>query len=127
MAGNLGLDAPILAALEAMLNELESHMLVTVLAPLRTDRRGWSELGMKRVNMDINPIWYRKLCAQNESKRKVRRGKMDTRIKRANVLATLRALVAGIQRSKYDGDWVRVAKERVATENRMARASCDPF
>jgi hypothetical protein len=97
--------------LEEMLNELESHMLVTILAPSK--RRDRQEHDQIRVNMDENPRWYRKLCANHPSSREVRRGKFDTRIKRANVLSTLRTLVKrGHSPSKYVDELTRIAKQR---------------
>lgn len=96
-------------ALTQLLNELESHMLVTVLAPSkRRDRR---DHDMIRVNMDENPGWYRRLCEKYPSSRRTRRGKHDTVIRRANVLSTLRVLSEGRKTpSKYAPDLLRIAQ-----------------
>lgn len=101
-------------ACELLLNELESHMLVVQLVPLNPNRRGWNEGGCKRVVADRPAKWYRELCARHASSRGVRRGKFDTRIKRANVLALLARLAAGRgTTSKYRDELVAVAKGRV--------------
>lgn len=103
-------------SLQLMLDQLESTMLQTCLAPLRTDRRGWSEYGMKRVNLSENPRWYKTLCSQHASSRGVRRGKFDTRVRRANVLSTLRRLIKGRAYAgcKYEGELRQIARRMAA-------------
>lgn len=93
-----------------MLNELDAHPLHTILAPSkRSDRR---EMDMIRVNDSVPPRWYREFCGRHESKRKTRRGKFDTRIKRANVLSTLRVLSEGRNTpSKYAAELKQIARE----------------
>jgi hypothetical protein len=89
--------------------ELESSPLVTVLVPSkRSDRR---ESDMIRVNVSQPPSWYRSLCGRHPSSRGVRRGRFDTRVKRANVLQLLDTLIRhGHSRSKYAGEILRVAR-----------------
>jgi hypothetical protein len=96
-------------AYEQILNELESHMLVTVLVPSkRSDRR---ESDMIRCNLSVPPTWFRRLCARYPSSRGVRRGKFDTVLRRANVLSLLRGLAAGrTVRSKYLADLAGIAE-----------------
>lgn len=98
--------------LTQMLNELECRMLVTILVPSkRSDRQEWDCI---RVNADVNPRWYRNFCSQHPSSREIRRGKFDTRIRRANILSTLRRLIAhGPQKSKYDAE-LRGIAQRIA-------------
>ncbi len=99
---------------EQLLNELESHRLEVMLVPLNPNRRGWNDGGMKRICCDQNPAWYRRLCAAHTSSRGIRRGKHDTKLKRANVLALLRRLSAGLDtRSKYRDEILQAAR-RVA-------------
>lgn len=88
--------------------ELEANPLVTILAPSkRSDRR---DHDMIRVNVSQPPRWYRRLCNRNPSSRGVRRGKFDTRIRRANVLSLLRTLLAtGHSRSKYAAEVLALA------------------
>lgn len=88
--------------IELMLEELESHQLMVVLAPSkRHDAREWD---MIRCLLDQNPLWYRQFCANHSSSRGVRRGKFDTRIKRANVLRALRQIIAGKPAGKYEDE-----------------------
>lgn len=95
---------------EEMLNELQSHQLVTILAPSkRHDRRDWD---MIRVNADENVKWYRKLCADHPSSRRVRRGKFDTKIRRANVLRQLELMIEGRYSGKYLDALQCIAKSR---------------
>jgi hypothetical protein len=89
-------------ALSLMLADLESHRLEVQLAPLNPRMRNYNEGGMKRVVVDIPPVWYRAMCRKHTSSRGTRRGKQDTKIRRANVLSTLRVLAAGRKSwSKY--------------------------
>ncbi len=96
-------------ALQQLLAELESHRLTTILAPSRRrDRRDWD---MLRVNVDVPPTWFRKFCNQHVSSRGVRRGKFDTKIRRANVLSVLTRLAEGKgSGSKYVEELRRIAR-----------------
>lgn len=96
-----------------MLAELESQQLRVELAPLNPNRRGWNEGGMKRVVTEYPPKWWRSMCGRHPSSRGVRRGKFDTRLRRAGILSILRRLAAGLHsRSKYAGELRRVAEGR---------------
>ncbi len=96
-------------AYEQMLAELESSKLEVVLAPSR--RRDRRESDMIRVAICVPPTWYRKLCGRHQSSRGYRRG-YDTKIKRENVLSTLRVLAAGRHTwSKYVPELRRIAGE----------------
>ena len=95
-----------------MLNQLEAHRLEVMLVPLNPKLRNWNEYGMKRVCADVPPRWYRALCREHLSSRGVRRGKPDTKIKRANVLSALNRLVSGAgYGGKYRDELVAVAKK----------------
>jgi hypothetical protein len=96
-------------AYEQMLNELEAHMLVTVLVPSkRSDRR---ESDMIRCNISVPPTWFRRMCARYPSSRGIRRGKFDSKLRRANVLSLLRGLATGRPvRSKYLADLAGIAE-----------------
>lgn len=95
---------------EQLLNELEASRLEVQLAPLNPRLRNYNEGGMKRVVVSVPPTWYRKLCREYPSSRGIRRGKFDTRIRRANVLSTLRVLSEGrTTPSKYVPDLGRIA------------------
>lgn len=97
--------------LEQMLNELQSHQLTTVLAPSkRSDRREWD---MIRVNMDINPAWYRRLCGRHPSQRGTRRGKFDTAIRRRRILEALELLAAGQHSKSIYADELRRIASRI--------------
>lgn len=99
---------------QLLLNQLESHQLHVMLVPLNPRMRNYNDGGMKRVLVDQNPIWYRRLCADHVSSRAIRRGKYDTRIRRQNILRVLRRLCANQQsRSKYAPELLRIAR-RVA-------------
>lgn len=95
--------------LELMLNELQSHQLVTVLVPqkIRTN-----EGGMIRVNQDINCEWYRKFCANHPSQRGVRRGKFDTAIRRQHTIRALERMIEGKgSHSPYAEELRRISKQ----------------
>ncbi|WP_309387053.1 hypothetical protein [Cerasicoccus frondis] len=79
-----------------MINELESHQLLVVLAPAP---RPMHEGHMVRVPYDRNPVWYRRLCAAFTSAR--RSGKLTTRIRRASVLRILKRLNEGKGSDSY--------------------------
>lgn len=84
---------------ELLLAELESTQLQVVLVP---SRRPNAETDCIRVAVEKNPDWYRSFCARHPSSRGTRRGKFDTKIRRANVAAVLKRLAAGLpSKSKY--------------------------
>jgi hypothetical protein len=106
--GGSEMPDPFKHALEIMLAELESHRLEVCLAPSRRhDRRDWD---MIRVCLDTPPRWYSKFCAAHTSSRGIRRGKHDTRIKRANTLRALNQMLAGVPAGKYEPDLARIAR-----------------
>jgi hypothetical protein len=80
------------AAADQLLNELESSRLEVVLVP---QKRRTNEGGCIRVCANKNATWYQRFCAQFISSREVRRGKLDTRIKRRNTERVLRAIAEG--------------------------------
>lgn len=91
--------------------ELEAHRLEVILVPLNPRLRGWNEGGMKRVCADVPPKWYRVLCREFPSSRGVRRGKLDTKIKRRNVLRALDRMVSGAGYfGKYRDEFLRIAE-----------------
>ncbi len=95
--------------LTQMLNELEAARLEVCLAPSR--RRDRREHDMIRVCMSVPVKWYRVLCGKYPSSRGIRRGKFDTKIKRANVLSTLRVMAEGrFTPSKYAPELRRIAR-----------------
>lgn len=102
-----------MTALEIMLMELESNRLEVQLVPLNPRLRNWSESGCKRVKAGINATWYRGFCSRHPSSRGVRRGKFDTKIRRANVERLLRRLIAGQPScSKYAAEIRGIAERR---------------
>ena len=102
------MDEKIMNALYQMQAELESSPLVVVLIPSkRWDRREWD---MIRVCLSVPPTWYRKLCSRHASSRGVRRGKFDTRIRRANVLNALQGLLDGKYFGKYRDELINIAR-----------------
>ena len=99
--------------LQIMLAELDSAKLEVQLAPLNPRLRNYNEGGCKRVVTSRPVKWYRQLCNRHVSSRGVRRGKFDTRIKRANVLRLLQRLTSGLPTvSKYAPEILRVAEGR---------------
>lgn len=60
---------------------------------------------MIRVVEECNPDWYRRLCAEylSERSRPRRRSKVDTAIKRANVLRALHEMESGRCETVYAG------------------------
>ncbi len=99
-------------SLQLMLDELESHQLQVILVPLNPQRRGWNEGGMKRVVADQPPAWYRLFCRDHVSSRGIRRGKFDTKIKRANVLRALGQMVRNVPAGKYEDQLRQIARQR---------------
>ena len=100
-------------ALIEMQAELESHRLEVQLVPLNPKMRNWTEYGMKRVCVDVPPKWFRKLCQKHTSSRAIRRGKHDTRVRRATILSVLRRLIAGQPTtSKYAAEIRGIAERR---------------
>jgi len=102
--------------LAQLLYELEAHRLEVQLVPVGRNARCWTgEHSMKRCPVDVPPKFYRELCRRHQSSRGIRRGKFDTKIKRANVLALLRRLASGLPSvSKYADELRRVAERRAA-------------
>lgn len=100
--------------LREMLNELESHQLQVVLVPLNPKLRGYNEGGCRRVCSDLNPKWYRQLCAANPSSRGVRRGGFDTRIRRFNTLRALRQMLRKAPAGKYEAQLRAIARHQKA-------------
>lgn len=78
--------------LQRMRDELESSGLVVGLAPAP---RPMHSGHCVRVVCDRNPLWYRRLCAAYLSTRRRCRAKVDTAIKRRNVLRGIDAMLAG--------------------------------
>ncbi len=101
-------------ALHQLLAELESHQLQVMLVPLNPRMRNYNDGGMKRVLFDKNPRWYSQMCADFPSSRGIRRGKHDTRIRRATILSVLRRLCDG----KYS--WSKYAPILKAIAERAA-------
>lgn len=96
-------------ALEQMLCELESSRLEVQLAPLNPRMRNYNEGGMKRVVVSRPPSWFSRFCQRHPSSRGYHRG-FDTRIKRANVISTLRVLASGRpSTSKYAQELRKIA------------------
>lgn len=99
---------------QLLLAELESSQLQVVLVPALRQN---AETDCIRVAVEKNADWYRRFCARHQSSRGHRRGKFDTRIRRANVVAVLRRLSSGLPtRSKY-------AVELTAIAERLAQAA----
>ncbi len=102
-----------MSALIEMEAELDSAKLEVQLAPLNPRLRNYNEGGCKRVVTSRPVKWYRDLCNRYPSSRGVRRGKFDTRIRRANVLRLLSRLVAGkTSWSKYAAELRAIAERR---------------
>ena len=99
--------------LRTMLEQLEAHRLEVMLVPLNPRLREYCEGGMKLAVVDRPPAWYRALCGRHASSRGVRRGKFDTRIRRANVLRALTRLCDG---QGYGGKYL---EELVAVAERI--------
>ena len=103
-------NSDVMAGLQLMLEQLEAHRLEVMLVPLNPRLRGYNEGGMKRAVVDRPASWYRELCSRHPSSRGVRRGKFDTRIKRANVLEALTRMCDGRgYAGKYREELVRFA------------------
>jgi len=101
-----------MTALVEMLAELESSPLATVLAPSKRAINPWDQI---RVNVSVPPLWYRNLCSQYRSHRGVRRGKFDTKIKRAAIIRVLTRLANGKRTwSMYAPELLKIAKSHAA-------------
>lgn len=98
----------IMQKLEQMLNELESSQLQTVLVP---SKRGLNEADHIRVNISINPLWYRQMCAANISKRETRRGKPDTIIRRHKTISILKRMIEGHSHNTMYGERILKAAQ----------------
>ena len=105
-----------MSSMEALIEmeaELDSAKLEVQLAPLNPRLRNYNEGGCKRVVTSRPVKWYRELCNRHVSSRGVRRGKFDTRIKRANVLRLLSRLSSGLPScSKYAAEIRGIAERR---------------
>lgn len=101
-------------ALQQLLNELESHQLQVVLVPLNPRLRGYNEGGMRRVCANKSPRWYSQFCGRHPSSRGIRRGKFDTRIKRANTLRALNQLLRKVPAGKYGQELLQIARQQKA-------------
>lgn len=98
---------PELLGLLEMLCQLDSSKLEVVLAPSR--RKDRQDHDMIRVAISRPPTWFSKFCNRHQSSRGYRRG-FDSRIKRANVLCTLRVMSSGKNsRSKYASELRQIA------------------
>ena len=95
-------------ALTQMLCELESAKLEVCLAPSR--RRDRRDHDMIRVAICRPPVWYSRFCCRHLSDRKRMNNAPDTKIKRENVLTTLRVLTTkGASVSKYADELRKIA------------------
>ncbi|MFA6287758.1 MAG: hypothetical protein WC661_10285 [Opitutaceae bacterium] len=103
--------------LNEMLAELESNQLLIVLTPAP---RPMHHGHMIRARAGQNPRWYRELCARFPSSRLRNRSLPDTRIRRRDTLATLRAMIGGGSRSDYALEILRIATRRLQTARRAA-------
>ena len=100
--------------LHQMLAELSSHRLHVMLVPLNPNRRGYNEGGCKRV-CDRNPRWYSQFCSRHLSSRVRNHRKLDTRIKRRDILRILTRLSAGLpSSSKYAEELLDIARRIAA-------------
>lgn len=96
--------------LQLLLDELESSRLEVCLVPLNPKLRNYNEGGMKRVASNKNAAWYRKFCGSHLSSRVRNHRKLDTKIKRRDILRILARLVAGKpSTSKYADELRRIA------------------
>jgi hypothetical protein len=96
---------------QQVLDDLESNCLYVELFPSRIKEQAIR--GAKiRVVTSMNTEWYRKLCKKYLSNRKKQRNKIDTRIKRANIISTLKTLIKGGRTNSYlINDLTNIAKE----------------
>ncbi len=94
-----------------MLAELESAKLEVQLSPLNPRLRNYNEFGCKRVVVSRPVKWYREMCGRHPSSRAIRKGKFDTKIKRANVLRALRRMIDGDRyNGKYREEFLSIAR-----------------
>lgn len=100
----------ILRELRAMLDELESHRLTVALVPCR---RFVNEGGCVRVAVEKNAQWYRDFCARHASARVRRNAAFDTRIRRANIIRALDAMIEGQMTSVYSLELLGIARTRI--------------
>lgn len=96
---------------QQVLDDLESNCLYVELFPSRIKEQAIR--GAKiRVVTSMNTEWYRKLCKKYLSNRKKQRNKIDTKIKRANVISTLRTLIKkGESNSYLVNDLTKIAEQ----------------
>lgn len=107
------------AALAEMRDELEASRLVVVLVPQRIRT---NEGGCVRVAVEKNAKWYRDFCADYPSARRRRNAAFDTRIRRADTLRTLAAMLRGEFRSAYCAHLLAIARHRAAAPSRTDAA-----
>ncbi len=68
---------------------------------------------MIRAVIEQNPWWYRDICNSYPSQRRVRRGHLDTRVRRRDMLKLLGRLASGeMVESKYAADLVSFAEQQ---------------
>jgi hypothetical protein len=105
------LPLEIAAALQEMLDELESFRLWVVLVPCRFRTNSG---GCIRVAAEKNAPWYREFCRWHASSRKRKNLAFDTKIKRRNTHRVLAALVEGKKTaSQYAPEFISIAKRKV--------------
>ena len=100
---------------EQMLAELESQRLEVVLVPLNPRMRNFNEGGMKRICANKNPRWYAQLCSRHLSSRIRNHKKLDTKIKRRDILRILQRLCEGKGTTSKYAEELRRISSRVAT------------
>lgn len=114
-------DAAMRDVAQVMAWELEGSRLRVSLAPCRRGRRH----SRIRVVDEVNPGWYRRLCAEYESERARprRRQKPDTAIKGSHTLRALQEIASsGQARTEYAARlWPYVLEECRRYEREIAR------
>lgn len=113
-------DPALSCAFAELRAELESSPFVVELFPAPRPAHAGHCV---RVASSVPPAWYRAMCRAYPSARGTRRGKFDTRIRRANVLRALGRMAEGAgTRSPYAFDLLRVALRRLRVPTRKASA-----
>lgn len=88
-----------------MYEDLKANKLTVELIPAREGD------GKIRVATWENPEWYKWLCSRHNSERKRKNRLQDTKIKRKNILCTLKAMAEGRRTSsKYVAELKEAAK-----------------
>jgi hypothetical protein len=108
------------AALGEMRDELDANRLEVVLVP---QRHFTNEGGMIRCAVSKNAKWYRDFCASHASTRTRKKSAFDTRIRRANTLRTLAAILTGDTRSVYAAELLAIARARLGANRTEAPAA----